>query len=176
MTVRDKPAVVVVRRFDASPERVFDAWLDPEIARRWLFSTLGGEMVRAEVDPRVGGRFIFTDRRDGEEIEHVGEYLEINRPSRLVFTFAVPKYSDEYDRVTIEIRRLDKGCELTLTNEMSPEIYGEWGERTRGGWMTLLDALASILGPGEESDISCQEMPEGPLKETLAKNLAVPKE
>ena len=109
-------------------------------------------MVRAEVDPRVGGRFTFTERRDGEDVEHVGEYLEIERPHRLVFTFAVPKYSAEYDRVTIEIRRLDKGCELTLTNEMSPQIYDEWGERTRGGWMTLLDDLAKILDPEETSD------------------------
>jgi uncharacterized protein YndB with AHSA1/START domain len=108
-------------------------------------------MVRAEVDPQVGGRFTFTDRRDGEEIEHVGEYLEIERPHRLVFTFAVPKYSAESDRVTIEIRRLDKGCELTLTNEMSPRIYEEWGERTRGGWMTLLDGLAGVLA-SETSD------------------------
>jgi uncharacterized protein YndB with AHSA1/START domain len=148
MTTRAKPAVVAVRRFDATPERVFDAWLDPQIARRWLFSTPGGEMVRADVDARVGGRFTFTDRRDGEDIEHVGEYLEIERPHRLVFTFTVPKYSAESDRVTIEIRRLDKGCELTLTHEMSPQIYEEWGERTRGGWTTLLDALAGILTTG----------------------------
>lgn len=145
MTAIEKPAVVVAHRFDASPERVFDAWLDPEMARHWLFSTPGGMMVRAEVDARVGGRFTFTERRDGEDIEHVGEYIEIDRPSRLVFTFAVPKYSDEYDLVTVEIRRLDKGCELTLTNEMSPQIYNEWGERTRSGWMTLLDGLAAVL-------------------------------
>jgi uncharacterized protein YndB with AHSA1/START domain len=140
-----KPTVVVVRRFDASPERVFDAWLDPQIARHWLFSTPDGEMVCAEADARVGGRFTFTERRSGEDVEHVGEYLVIDRPSRLVFIFAVPKYSDEYDRVTIEIRRLDKGCELTLTNEMSPEIYRQWGEQTRSGWAMLLDGLAALL-------------------------------
>jgi uncharacterized protein YndB with AHSA1/START domain len=145
MNADAKPAVVVVRRFDASPERVFDAWLDPEVARRWLFSTPDGEMVRAETDPRVGGRFTFTERRNGEDVEHVGEYLVVDRPSRLVFTFAVPKYSAEYDRVTVEIRRLGKGCELTLTNEMSPEIYREWGEQTRNGWTTLLDGLATLL-------------------------------
>ena len=145
MNADAKPAIVVVRRFDASPERVFDAWLDPQIARRWLFSTPDGEMVRTEIDARVGGHFIVTERREGEDVEHVGEYLVIDRPSRLVFTFAVPKYSDEYDRVTVEIRRLDKGCELTLTNEMSPEIHREWGEQTRSGWTTLLDGLASLL-------------------------------
>ena len=138
----DAVRLTVKRRFDASPERVFDAWLDPGIARRWLFTTADSEIVRAEVDARVGGRFTFTDRRDDGEIEHVGEYLVIERPRRLVFTFAVPAFSPEYDRVEIDIVRLDKGCELTLTNAMSPAIYAEWGEKTREGWTMMLDSLA----------------------------------
>jgi uncharacterized protein YndB with AHSA1/START domain len=145
MTAPQTRSLVVTRRFDASAERVFDAWLEPATARRWLFSGEGGEMVRAEVDARVGGRFTFTDRRDGQDVEHVGEYLEIVRPTRLVFTFAVPLYSEQYDLVKIDIRRLDKGCELTLTNEMSPSIFEEWGEQTRGGWTKMLGALDALL-------------------------------
>lgn len=143
------PSVTVTHRFDAAPQRVFDAWLDPRIAAKWLFATSGGEMVRAEIDPRVGGRYSFVDRRDGQDVEHTGEYLVIERPALLVFTFAVPLYSPEYDHVTVEIRPLDGGCELTLTNEMSPEIFSEWGEKTQEGWNTLLDGLAAALGEGE---------------------------
>jgi len=135
----------VVHRFDASAERVFDAWLDPQVARRWLFSTAESDIVRAEVDARVGGRFSFVRRGDDGDLEHVGEYLEIDRPRRLVFTFAVPAISPEYDRVTIEIVRRDTGCELTLTSEMTPEIYAEWGEQTREGWTRLLAALDRLL-------------------------------
>ena len=85
--------VRVTRRFSASPERVFDAWLDPAKARTFLFATKTGEMVKAETDPRVGGRFTFTDRRDGVDVDHMGEYLTIDRPRKLVFTFVVPLYS-----------------------------------------------------------------------------------
>lgn len=142
-------SIRVTRAFRAAPERVFDAWLDPETARKWLFATETGEMVRAEIDPRVGGRFTFTERRDGVDVEHVGEYLVIDRPKKLVFSFAVPAYSPDYDRVTVEIAATADGCELTLSNEMTPEIYEEWGEKTREGWMMIVGSLARALG---ESD------------------------
>lgn len=142
-----KPPVIVrvVRRFGASPERVFDAWFDPERAGRWMFATPTGEMVRVEIDARVGGSFCFVDRRDGEDVEHVGEYLEIDRPRRLVFTFAVAKYSQTADRVTVDIVPLESGCELTLTHEMNPD-YAEYADRAESGWAGILDGLARSLG------------------------------
>jgi uncharacterized protein YndB with AHSA1/START domain len=142
MTPEPLASLSVTRRFDASAERVFDAWLDPEKASKWLFATPTGRMVRAEVDARVGGSFNFT-RRDGEDVEHVGEYLEIDRPRRLVFTFSVPKFSTAITRVNVDIVPLGTGCELTLTQEGVP---AEWADRTKGGWTMILDSLAGSLG------------------------------
>jgi uncharacterized protein YndB with AHSA1/START domain len=140
----NKSATVrVVRRFDADAERVFDAWLDPARASKFLFATADGEMVRADIDARVGGKFLFTDRRPGEgDVEHRGEYLEIDRPRRLVFTFAVPKYSPLFTTVTIDIVPFGKGCELTLTHE---GVLPQYGEQTRSGWARILEGLASVL-------------------------------
>ena len=136
--------VRVAHHFDASPERVFDAWLDPEKARRWLFATPTGQMVRADIDARVGGSFNFTDRREVGDVEHVGTYLEIDRPRRLVFTFAVPKFSAQYTKVTIEIAPSSGGCELTLTHE---GVLPEWSERTQEGWGKLLRGLGTSVDP-----------------------------
>ena len=47
--------------------------------------------------------------------------------------------------MTIDIVRLGKGCELTLTSEMTPEIFAEWGEQTREGWKKMLAALAGVI-------------------------------
>jgi uncharacterized protein YndB with AHSA1/START domain len=141
MTINADGKIRITRRFDASIERVFDAWLDPEKAGQWLFATPTGTMVRVEIDARVGGSFVFT-RRENEDIEHVGTYLEIDRPRRLVFTFGVPKFSAQSTRVTIDLKPLPTGCELTLTHE---GVLPEWAERTNEGWGKILEALAANL-------------------------------
>ena len=46
----------MVRHFDAPPERVFDAWLDPKVISKWI----GPRVVQAEatkLEPRVGGTY-----------------------------------------------------------------------------------------------------------------------
>lgn len=136
-------SVQVSRRFSVPPERVFDAWLDPDLAGRFLFSTPSGEMVTTEIDARIGGRYSIIERRDGEDIEHCGEYLEIDRPRRLVFTFGVPRYSDATTIVTVDITPTDDGCELTLIDESAPV---EWAERNRDGWTDILEGLAGVVG------------------------------
>ena len=143
MSTDSTPVVQVTRRFPFPADRVFDAWLDPALAAKWLFATPTGEMVRAEVDPRVGGQWTFVDRRNGEDVLHTGEYLEIDRPKRLVFTFGVPKYSPDFVRVTVEIETQAKGCVLTLMQEA---IKREWANRTQDGWTNMLDCLSANLG------------------------------
>ena len=133
--------VTVTRRYVFPAERVFDAWLDPARASKFLFATPTGKMVRAEIDARVGGAFNFT-RRDNDDTEHVGTYLEIDRPRRLVFTFSVPRYSPVVTRVSIDIKPQGAGCELTLTHE---GVLPEWLDKTREGWGMILDGLAKAL-------------------------------
>ena len=142
MAVKSEPVLHMIRHFDASAERVFDAWLNPDTAGKWLFATPAGTMMRVEIDARVGGRFVIVEHRNGEDVEHVGEYLEIDRPRRLVFTFAVPKYSAQYTRVSIDIALVEDGCDLTLTHE---GVLSEWLARTEQGWSKILDSLAGTL-------------------------------
>lgn len=137
----DNGTLRVSRRYAATAERVFDAWLDPKTAGKWLFATPTGRILKVEIDARVGGKFSIV-RRDSEDIEHVGEYIEIDRPRRLVFTFAVPKFSSVHTRVTIEIAPRESGCELTLIHE---DILPDYVERTREGWGMILGNLERSL-------------------------------
>lgn len=144
MTTTALRSLRITRHFDASAERVFDAWLDPATAGRWLFSAPNGEMVKVEIDARVGGHFCFVDRRDGEDVPHIGQYLEIDRPRRLVFTFGVPKYSGAMTRVSIDIVPSGSGCELTLLHE---DVLPEWADATQEGWGKILAELERNLSP-----------------------------
>lgn len=135
-------ALRVSHRFSASAQRVFDAWLDPAIACRWLFGMETSQNVRTDIDARVGGSFTITDRRDGVDIEHRGKYLQIDRPRRLVFEFQVPTYSPQVTRVSIEIVALGDGCELTLLHEGVPQ---DWIVRTRDGWSQMLKRLQARI-------------------------------
>ena len=136
--------LTVTHAYAHPAERVFDAWLDPQVARRFLFATPTGEMVRAEVDARVGGRFTFVDRRpDMGDVEHVGEYRVIDRPRRLVFTFGVPAYNPDYTEVEVEITPTANGCDVRLTQRQTPD---EWVEPSTRGWKMILEALETALG------------------------------
>lgn len=137
---------VVMKRFSASAERVFDAWLDPDWIGRWMFGPNVREerMVRLGLEPRVGGKFSFVVNRAGTEIDHVGEYLEIDRPRRLVFTWATRDSLPETSRVMVEITPLDGACELKLIHEMGP-AWAAFVDRAAGSWKKMLDVLAGAL-------------------------------
>jgi uncharacterized protein YndB with AHSA1/START domain len=137
------------RRFAAPPERVFDAWLSPAMIGRFIFDPQlrEEEIVRLSLDARVGGAFSFVVRRSGEEVDHIGRYLEIERPRRLVFTWAVAPEPEDSSRVVIEIAPLASGCDLTLTHAMQPK-WAEFAPRVEQGWTTMLGALGQALdGP-----------------------------
>ncbi len=138
----DEPlgAIEVSHHYDATPERVFDAFLNVDVARHFLFATKTGEMITAEIDPRVGGKFIFTERRpDMGDVLHTGEYLEIDRPRRLVFTFGVPQFDPRMTTVTIEIEPVGAGAVLRLScNGIPPDFT----DRTRHGWSVILAGLS----------------------------------
>jgi uncharacterized protein YndB with AHSA1/START domain len=143
----DEPIEVrVTRRFDFPAERVFDAWLDPKLLTRFMVGpeVRDEELLQVRVDARVGGRFSFLVRRQGQEVDHVGKYLELDRPRRLVFTWAVPPNPEEGTRVTIEIRPLGRGCELLLVHRLDPS-WAEYAERTQQGWTEIVGGIERAL-------------------------------
>ena len=146
--------VRVTHRYNVPAERVFDAWLTPALAARFLFATRTGNVLHCDIDPRVGGGFTVTDRRpvaDGEEsffdAQHRGTYVEIDRPGRLAFDFSVEPYSDAPTRVTIDVVTMGPHLsELVLTHDLGAGTEARANfDRTRLGWTRMLAQLEKVL-------------------------------
>lgn len=144
--MKDHPKIKVTKTFGAPAEKIFDAWIDPEMIGQWMFGPelREEEVVRLETDPEEGGTFSFVVRRDGEELNHLGRYLELDRPRRLVFTWGIESESEEESVVTIEITPAEGGCRLTLTHTLDPK-WAEYADRTRESWSYMLDKLSEII-------------------------------
>ena len=151
------PVVIrVSHRYSASAERVFDAWLTPGQASRFLFRTRTGNVMQCVITPEVGGGFTVTDRRptaDGDDsvfdVVHMGKYVEIARPRRLVFDLTVLTYTEETTRVTVEVTPLgSQASELTLTHELgSSDTARYMEETTTKGWVNMLALIERELFP-----------------------------
>ncbi len=97
------------------------------------------------MNPKVGGSFSFLVRRGDAEIDHIGEYLEIDRPLWLVFTWGVRQKEDmEYSRVEVEVVPVDGGSELKISQVLTPK-WADFVERAQSAWQRMADALARVL-------------------------------
>lgn len=135
-------SVRVGYRYDATVARVFDAWLDPDSAGRWLFATASRPMTHAEIDARVGGAFCFTDGRDGDNIRYRGEYLQIDRYRRIAFTLAIERHPDLITDVAVAFATSTRGCTLNLIHCGLPPDLADYME---GRWTGILYGLGATL-------------------------------
>jgi uncharacterized protein YndB with AHSA1/START domain len=156
---KDWTTLQVKRTFSAPRERVFEAWMDPELLRQWLTGPRGNGL-HAEVDARVGGEFRITvttrfgrafGRLPGSfegAVQMVGRYLEITPPERLVFNFGwedfpTVRVDPEATKVTVDFLERGEDTEVILTHERQPSL------RMRAfhsyGWKGSLRKLGELL-------------------------------
>ena len=147
MTVTDEaaPVLVVRRQVAVRRERVFEAWLDSESLAQWMRPA---DFTHATVtlDPRVGGGFrIVVEGPTCGAVEHRGEYLTIEPPSLLSFTWISQQTDHKPTVVTIEFHERGTGTELVLTHRRLPPKAVEWH---RQGWTDIVRLLDEALSGG----------------------------
>jgi uncharacterized protein YndB with AHSA1/START domain len=113
-------AVVVRRAIAASAEDLFDAWLDPEALATWMRPGAIRSTV-AKVEARVGGSYEIIMQGQSGPIVHKGVYQQIDRPKRLVFTWASPGTELRDTLVTVDFVAAGPRTEVVVTHERLPE-------------------------------------------------------
>ena len=133
---------LVVRRFIPGPrERVFAAWLDAGSLAQWM-RPKGMTDARVEANPRVGGKFRIVMIQGREEFEHTGEYLVIQPPARLAFTWISKATDQKSTEVSIEFLEREGGTEVVLTHRLLPPAQLE---SHRQGWTDVLGELETRI-------------------------------
>jgi uncharacterized protein YndB with AHSA1/START domain len=155
--------LVITRTFDAPRERVWKAWTEPELVKRWW----GPKVFTApfiKIDLRVGGRYLYAMRSpEGKDYWSTGVYREIVPLKRIVATdsFADEKgnivpassygFAGDWPRellMTVTFEEQDGGTKLTLRHTGFPSE--EQRDLAKAGWSESLDKLAETLGrPGD---------------------------
>ena len=137
----DSSDALQIRRVLPVPrDRVFDAWLDPASLASWMGTGEGAEVT--ELEPNVGGKFRIVMRHRGADVEHWGEYLAIDRPSLLSFTWLSINTDHRPTLVTVELLERPDGTELILTHRQLPPNQVDAHRR---GWTAIVAALERTL-------------------------------
>ncbi len=112
--------IVITRTFAAPAQLLFDAWTKAELVRRWWApASRGVVMAECEADVRVGGTYRYVLARGPKErLAFFGRYVEITRPTRLVYTQTFEPMPD--GEAVITVRFEPRGAETTL---IAHELY-----------------------------------------------------
>ena len=151
MEATDNETLRIERTFQAPAEAVFDAWTSEEVIRRWWQAERDWETSEAEVDLRVGGVVRVVMRDPDKDVEHGGggHYTEIERPTRLAFTWI---WDGDTRRTLIEID-FEENDGITTVRFTHRGLWDEEAVRSHeGGWGRILDNLKRELEPPRAED------------------------
>ena len=142
--VSEKPSLTIVRRFKAAPEKVWRALTQPEALRQWMAPSDEFKVPHAEADLKVGGRYSVVMQSPAGELHDVrGVYREIVPNSKLVYTWSWKSTPERESLVTIELRAVDGGTELTLRHEQFFDV--EARDKHQHGWNGCIARLERFV-------------------------------
>lgn len=158
-TLNETTALQVTRLIKATPECAFAAWTTPDQIKNW-FGPGASRVSDAQIDLQPGGKYRFRAfNEQGAEMTVHGEYREVSRSSKLVFTWQWeddPDWDNVTSVVTVDFIKRDGGTEVRITQEGFPS--SESSDRHEEGWNGSLDKLAArtaviaeMFGPGHFS-------------------------
>ncbi len=133
--------IKITKKLPATPDEVYDAWTNPKSIAQWMSAGPGMSSKATAMDARVGGTFHIDMVGQGKTYPHDGEYLRLDRPRVIEFTWISPGTELKRTVVTIELRPVGKEeTELTLTH--TGFTSKESADNHKQGWTSIVNTLA----------------------------------
>ena len=129
---------------NAPIEKVFDAWLNPKMLSKFMRGMPDMAETDVEIDAREGGHFKFIMHLGDEKIPHTGQYVEISRPDRLVFTWESQYSVVDNSTVTLNFTKVDDNkTNISLSHVKFIDEEARSGHEE--GWSNVLDKLNEVM-------------------------------
>jgi uncharacterized protein YndB with AHSA1/START domain len=153
VTLPTDTQILIRRRFQAPPARVFQVWSTPEFVQQW-WSGHHGTTTSVEMDFRVGGRWRYVmSATDGSEVAFHGTYIDIVPDRKIVYTevYEAPGTTSGDDSEapvnTVTLEPDGDGTLLTLrvectSKELRDMIMNSGMESGLQGQMDIIEQLA----------------------------------
>jgi uncharacterized protein YndB with AHSA1/START domain len=141
--------ILITREFDAPADLVFEAWTTPDLVRRWWAGDRG-VVTQVQIDLQIGGRWRWVMTANGGfEVAFNGEYLEINRPHRIVRAEVFEPIPDAEAVSTITFDEVNGVTKLRILGRYPTLEHRDAAITSgmEGGLQTSLNALEELFRP-----------------------------
>ena len=139
--------VRVQRVMPAGPDVVFDQWLDPESLEEWMCPR-PVRVLEVAVEPRIGGTVRFDIDDSGTRVLITGQFLTIDRPNVLRFTWSMSNWPDPTVASIVNVSFESVRDDETLMSIEHSLLPAEEFENFDDGWTLTFDQLAAVLHRG----------------------------
>lgn len=148
----NKPSYVYVTYISTTPEKVWRALVDTDLARQYWTDPAADHPAHVNVsDWKPGSRWEHQRADDTHTVDVTGKVIESDPPRRLVLSWARPKDADDdskHSRVTFDVEPQGaRLVRLTVTHEdLEHDLPMLAGVST--GWPKILSNLKTWLETG----------------------------
>lgn len=142
----DTETLEITRIVNATPAKVFQAWIDPAFVSRWFLPNERWTKCEVDIVPELGGNYQITlTHSDGDVYKMGGKIVELVPNERLAYIWEDHNMmmNNTESLVTITIQSKGEGTEFTLIH--SKLATPEYKAMVNEGWTGCVDRLVLIL-------------------------------
>ncbi|HZC71611.1 MAG TPA: SRPBCC domain-containing protein [Jatrophihabitans sp.] len=133
-------SAIVERLLPATPDEVYEQWLDPDALLDWMCPR-PARCLSVQAEPRIGGRIRIDIEEHGRPFYVHGTYTDLDRPSRIGFTWSCSTWPDPSLVSHVLVTLLPRGADQTLMTISHSALTADLADQHRHGWQLIAEQL-----------------------------------